>query len=112
MAVAQTSVIDITGGIFTALGLVFAGITIGLQRGKILSAYRLEIAKGRVNLDLAVNEKLKSYVHQIKQRIDTNFAAFDTMLEEESIKLDELAEKQKKVHHTLIDLKESLSSRL
>lgn len=112
MAVAQTSVIDITGGVFTALGLAFAGVTIGLQRGKILSAYRTEIAKGRANLEEAVDEKLKTYVHHIKQRIDSNFAAFDNMLEEENTKLASIETEYETVNHKLLLLAEALKSKI
>lgn len=108
MAVAQTSVIDITGGIVTALGLAFAGITIGLQRGKILGTYRGEISKGRQNLEVAVDEKLKAYVRHIKQRIDTNFAGFDHMIEEENIKLSDLENRHQAVSQQLLILQDKL----
>lgn len=112
MAVAQTSVIDITGGVFTALGLAFAGVTIGLQRGKILNAYRAEIAKGRDKLDEAVEEKLKTYVNHIKQRIDSNFAAFDVMLEEELLKLEELNQKHLYINEKLTILSDILKTKI
>lgn len=112
MAVAQTSVIDITGGVFTALGLAFAGVTIGLQRGKILNAYRAEIAKGRENLDEAVEEKLKTYVNHIKQRIESNFAAFDVMLEEELLKLEELNQKYLYINEKLTILSDILKTKI
>lgn len=112
MAVAQTSVIDITGGIFTALGLVFAGVTIGLQRGRILNAYRAEITKGRTKLDEAVEEKLKTYVNHIKHRIDSNFAAFDVMLEEEQLKLNDLKSKHLQIYENLTMLSNTLKSKI
>jgi GTPase SAR1 family protein len=112
MAVANTAVIDITGGVVTTLGLIFAGVTIGLQRGKILNAYRTEIAKGRKNLELAVEEKLKTYVRHIKQRIDSNFAAFDNMLEEEDLKLNDLKNKHLQVTENLTMLSNTLKSRI
>jgi GTPase SAR1 family protein len=112
MAVANTAVIDITGGVVTTLGLIFAGVTIGLQRGKILNAYRAEIAKGRKNLELAVEEKLKTYVRHIKQRIDSNFAAFDNMLEEEDLKLNDLKNKHLQVTENLTMLSNALKSRI
>jgi tRNA U34 5-carboxymethylaminomethyl modifying GTPase MnmE/TrmE len=112
MAVAQTSVIDITGGVFTALGLAFAGVTIGLQRGKIITAYRNEIAKGRTNLEEAVEEKLKTYVNHIKQRIDSNFAAFDVMLEEEALKLNDLKNKHLQINEKLTILSNTLKTKI
>jgi hypothetical protein len=112
MAVANTAVIDITGGIVTTLGLVFAGVTIGLQRGKILNAYRNEITKGREKLDEAVEEKLKTYVRHIKQRIDSNFAAFDSMLEEEKLKLNDLENKHLQITEKLTMLSNSLKSKI
>ena len=62
-------VFDITGGILTTVGLVFAGVTVGLKRKKIIKEYNAEIEKGRIRLEREVTEKLKNYVTHIKNRI-------------------------------------------
>lgn len=80
-------VFDITGGILTTVGFLFAGVSIGMKRKKILEGFQIEIAKGRDRLESEVTEKLKAYIANIKGKIDRNFHNFDDMLkrEEESI---------------------------
>ena len=90
MAVTQTAVFDITGGILTTIGLIFAGVTIGLQRKKIIQSFHNEIQKGRDLLEDEVQNRLSTYVRQIKLRIDNNFTHFDNHLALESQQIDEL----------------------
>jgi small GTP-binding protein len=90
MAVTQTAVFDITGGILTTIGLIFAGVTIGLQRKKIIQSFHSEIQKGRDLLEDEVQNRLSTYVRQIKLRIDNNFTHFDNHLALESQQIDEL----------------------
>jgi ribosome biogenesis GTPase A len=90
MAVTQTAVFDITGGILTTIGLIFAGVTIGLQRKKIIQSFHNEIQKGRDMLENEVQTRLSTYVRQIKLRIDNNFTHFDNHLALESQQIDEL----------------------
>jgi ribosome biogenesis GTPase A len=112
MAVAQTAAIDITGGVITALGLAFAGITIGIQRGKILGTFSQEVKKGREKLEETIDERLKNYVHQIKQRIESNFAAFDAMVETEDLQLRTIEEKHGKIEANLRVLEHNLQSKI
>ena len=81
-------VADVTGGILTAVGIIFAGFSIGRKRRKILESYDTEIANGRVKLEQEVTERLKNYVHHIKNRIDANFSTFDDLVtnEEQEVK--------------------------
>jgi GTPase SAR1 family protein len=108
MAVAQTASIDITGGVITALGLAFAGITIGVQRGKILTAFDQEVSNGRKKLEEAIEERLKAYVYHIKQRIDSNFAPFDAMIESEETQLKHIEERFVQIQTKLGDLRTQL----
>jgi GTPase SAR1 family protein len=82
-AVTKASVLDITGGIVTTLGLLFAGVTVSLKRGQILKQYQKEIGQGRDRLNKEIEEKLQSYIHDIRQQIEDNFVNFDTMIMEE-----------------------------
>lgn len=82
-------VFDVTGGILTAIGLVFAGVSTSSKRRKILSGFQEEITKGRSQMEADVSEQLKKYIKRLKERIDGNFDRFDMMLdkEEEQLKL-------------------------
>jgi len=84
------AVFDITGGILTAIGLGFAGITLGLNKGKILNQFEDEIEKGRSTLQKEITAKLNDYTERIKRRIDDNFFELDRLLELEGKTLNKL----------------------
>ena len=79
-ALTTAPMFDITGGILTTVGVIFAGVSIGLKRRKVLESYQSEIAKGREKLKQEITERLKNYVSHIKNRIDANFTSFDEMV--------------------------------
>lgn len=91
-AVTQGVVFDITGGVLTGLGLLFAGVAGGLKKRQILKEFRDEVEKGRERLDAEVTEHLNRYVAQIRSRIDRNFKRFDDMLEREEAEMSALEE--------------------
>ena len=105
----NTAVFDITGGILTGVGILFAGFSVGAQRKKVINGYTVEIAKGRLQLEEEVNEKLKLYINNIKQKIDLNFSNFDQMLEQEEKQISSLETKQLTIKERLSTLQTSLS---
>jgi primosomal protein N'' len=82
-AVANGMVFDITGGVLTAVGIIFAGVSLGLQKRKIMRNFNDEIQKGRGRLEHEVTKRLKHYVEYIREKIDANFHRFDEMLSNE-----------------------------
>ncbi|MFK7969278.1 MAG: dynamin family protein [Bacteroidia bacterium] len=100
-AVTKASVFDITGGVITAVGLAFAGVTVSLKRGQILKAYQSEIGKGRERLTEEISSKLDTYITDIRQQIEDNFAAFDAMLIEEEKQVEALEVRWKEMHARL-----------
>ena len=88
--VTSGSVLDITGGLLTAVGLAFAGVTVAVNRRKILESYRAEIARARQLMSEEIQEKLSTYIRNIKLRIGHNFAAFDHLLEQEQAQITKL----------------------
>ncbi len=93
-AVTNTALLDITGGIMTALGLIFAGITVGSRKRKILSQFEEEVDKGRQKIEEEVTEKLVDYTKNIKFKIDQNFHDFDMLLEDEQKTIDWIENEQ------------------
>lgn len=85
--VTKITVLDVTGGILTGIGLLFAGITAGLQRRKIVNGYLEEIARGRERMNEALETKLHAYVSTIKSRIRSNFMELDALLENEATQI-------------------------
>lgn len=99
--VTQGMVLDITGGVLTALGFIFAGITVSFKRRRLLKNFREEIESGRNKLEREIEEKLKAYIRLIGSQIDGNFKDFDAMLELENKQLLQLVERQNNITHRL-----------
>lgn len=90
MGVTHTMVFDITGGILTTLGLSLAGIYTAVKKGEVIEEFKTEITVGRQKLKEQVEEKLKTYIKEIKTKIDNNFLEFDTFVNEEHNNLNNL----------------------
>ena len=110
MTVAQGAAFDITGGILTTIGVLFAGVSTTVKRRNILKGYRTEVDKGRKRLQSELTDKLKMYVVHIKDRIDANFKPFDELLEEEEKAINELETKQRAITKELTEIGEELGS--
>ena len=95
--VTQGAVFDITGGVLTAIGLLFAGISSSVRRRKVLTRFREEIDKGHDRLEEEVSSNLKSYIQNLKTKIEENFSRFDTMLEKEKEQLARLEGQHKEI---------------
>lgn len=83
-------VFDVTGGILTAIGVLFAGVTIGLNRGKILKTYEEAVFDGRVQIEDEITDKLNKYTEVIKVKINDNFYKFDKLLADEKSTIENL----------------------
>lgn len=107
-AVTNGMVFDITGGLLTTAGLLFAGVSIGFKRSKILRDFTREIDNGKERFKTEVRQNLLEYVSRIKQRIDDNFGKFDKHLEREGeslqsykTRMDDLDSQMKKIEDSL-----------
>lgn len=92
-AVTQYIVLDITGGILAAIGVLFAGITVSMKRRSILKDIKGEVQAGRLRLEGEIDHKLKAYIQQIVQQINEKFVDFDAMLSFEEERLAVLDQK-------------------
>lgn len=93
-ALANGAVFDITGGVLTAVGVLFAGVTLGLNRNKVLAKFEEEIIKGRIKMKDEVTEKLADYTKRIKYKMEANFFEFDQLLEKEGMIIDRVNKTQ------------------
>ncbi|MFT4761952.1 MAG: GTPase SAR1 family protein [Paraglaciecola sp.] len=107
--VTQGAVFDITGGVLTTIGLLFAGIASTSQKRKVMTGFQEEIAKGRGLMETEVSQKLNRYVTTIKKKIDDNFEKFDAMLELEEKKIGGLEEEVASINVRLGELEEKLN---
>ncbi len=105
-------VFDITGGILTAVGVIFAGVTVGVKKNSIMGNYHTEIEKGRNNLKDEVDGKLKTYVTNIKDKVLNNFKEFDALLENEEIQIRKISVEHHKIDKQLKAMKHSIEQYL
>ena len=111
-AVTPGMVFDITGGVLTTIGLLFAGVSTRTRRRKIIAGFKQEIANGRSRIQSEVSEKLKSYIQHLKIRIAANFNRFDEMLEKESTQIKTLQEEHKSIGERLSEIEGQLNQGL
>ncbi len=104
-AVAQGAVFDITGGVLTAVGVLFAGVTLGLNRSKVINKFEEEIVKGRGKMKDEVTEKLSDYTSRIKHKIEANFFEFDQMLDKEGLTIERVNKVQGEIRAELDGMK-------
>ena len=83
MALSTLPVMDVTGGILTTVGVIFAGFSTRGKRRRIVEGFEHEITTGRLRLREELDDKLKTYITTLRKRIESNFARFDEMLERE-----------------------------
>jgi len=110
MALTNSAVFDITGGVLTTIGVLFAGVSIGLKRRKVLRGFRDEISKGRIQMEDEVSDKLNAYIRHIKDKIDANFDSFDELLDKEKIQIQALNKSHISINERLNGLEMKLSS--
>jgi GTPase SAR1 family protein len=108
MAVGSLPVFDITGGILTTIGVLFAGFSTRGKRRKIVEGFEQEINNGRGRLANELEEKLKSYISTLSNRIEGNFSRFDEMLAREEKNLAILEGNYAEIKKELSEMEQSL----
>lgn len=83
MALSSASVFDISGGVLTTVGVLFAGFSTRGKRRRIVDGFEAEIEVGRSKLSAELEEKLKAYITNLRNRIEGNFGRFDDALQRE-----------------------------
>jgi len=108
-ATSQAAVFDITGGIFTTLGLLYAGGTLFFQKRNILKAFDTEIENGRGKLETEIQSQISAYTHKIKDRLNLNFEPLDKYILREENALNKLNEMIALINDKLTDVKAKLN---
>ncbi len=106
--VTHGAVFDITGGVLSAIGLIFAGATASVKRRKIIGGYETEVSKGRNRIEADVTEKLKSYISHLKNKIEANFWRFDSMLEQEAAAIAGIEKDYAAIASRIVELEKEL----
>ncbi|NUN99723.1 MAG: dynamin family protein [Saprospiraceae bacterium] len=108
-AVTQGAVFDVTGGVLTAIGLIFAGATASIKRRKIIGGYETEVAKGRNRIESDVTDKLRTYISHLKHKIEANFWRFDSLLEQEAVAIAGIEQDYTALAERITQLEKELS---
>lgn len=82
--ITQISVLDITGGIATGLGLLVAGGIAFSKKGKYIAAVKEALTNKRTAFEESLQHNLSSYFQQIKTKINDQFTDFDYHLKSEA----------------------------
>lgn len=101
-------VFDITGGVITTIGLIFAGVSLGIQKRKIMRHFKEEVQKGRDKLQTDVTSRLRHYVSFIREQIESNFSRFDKMLESEKEALHLLQSRHQQITRELQQVRQEI----
>ena len=109
MTVTQGAVFDITGGVLTTIGLLFAGFSTSGKRRKIIREFKEEVNNGRQRLSDEVTSKLKTYIQHLKERIDGNFHKFDDLLEKEEKQIGQLKADHEQIEQQLVEMEKELA---
>lgn len=111
-ALVNGAVFDITGGILTTVGLLFAGVSLGLNKSKIIRKFKEEVEKGRGKMEDEVTSILNEYTVRIKSRIDDNFRSFDQHLKNEEENLLKMKSISSQINTTLIEVNNEIRKNL
>ncbi len=107
-AVTNGMVFDITGGVLTTAGLLFAGVSLGFKRRKIIKEFSQEVQNGKDRFRTEVSQSLKDYISRIKERIDHNFSNFDQHLNKEGKDIEDYLFRLDKLDHKIVDTRRDL----
>jgi len=107
-AIAKGTIFDVTGGILSGLGFLFAGALAFFQKRKFMDSFRKEINKGRNDLDSEVKARLNQYIVNIRQKIERSFSNFDGLLQYEEKQLARLDGFHNKIKDDLSGLETEL----
>lgn len=110
--VTQGAVFDVTGGLLTAVGLIFAGVTTVVKKNKIMANFNQEIRKGKEKLESEINQQLKQYISHLRRRIEDNFNRFDAMLVQEEKQIAEIDRNYEELNNKLDRSKNELDKML
>jgi hypothetical protein len=104
----NTMMFDITGGILTTIGFVFAGVTLTLNKSKLIRQYEKEVGVGRERIEREITEKLNRYTHNIKEKIEDNFFKFDKLLQNEKETVEHLENEYQRISDSITEVKKEV----
>jgi len=108
--ITKASVLDITGGIATGLGLIVAGGIAFTKKGKYITAVKEALAKKRADFEESLNKNLSSYFIEIKTKINDQFTDFDYHLKSEENQIKDYDKMAHDLKNELEDVEKKIYS--
>ncbi|CAA6825479.1 MAG: GTP-binding protein [uncultured Aureispira sp.] len=108
--ITQISILDITGGVATGLGLLVAGGIAFSKKGKYIADVKEALAKKRALFENTLNNNLSSYFNQIKTKINDQFIDFDYHLKSEDNQIKEYNKVDHELKNELQDVERKIFS--
>ena len=106
-------IIDVTGGVLAAVGLLLGGFALVWKRGKIIDQFSDGMKKGKQFFARELRDKLNSDLRGIYTSLDRNFLGLDTILAECEKELqprlqtlDEVRKQIDSIQRRVLELKE------
>ncbi len=107
-AISQAAVLDVTGGIATALGIILAGSIATLNKGKFLRTTREAFNENQEKFENELNTNLKGYISEIENHINDQFGEFDHHLETEAEQIKDYESLMTDIRQELLQLENSV----
>ena len=111
-AVTNGAVLDFTGGIVTTVGLLFAGITSGMNKRRVLKQFDDEMKTGRGKLETNLGAKLNLYIEDIQKNIQQHFSRFDDYLAQEEEQINQARNKSENIEKEIQQLQTEIAKQL
>jgi|ERR1044071_7169781 ribosome biogenesis GTPase A/phage host-nuclease inhibitor protein Gam len=101
--IVKVAILDITGGVLTALGLSVVGIALLWRRGKLISDFDRGLDQGRAQLKAVLSDKLNANLRGIYREVERVFTKFYDHVAERERELTPKLEKLEKVGKELLE---------
>lgn len=90
--ITNAAIFDITGGVITAIGLSFAGISLGINKRNIIRSFESLINEGSHKIEHDLSKDISDYTEKIRKGIEDNFYRFDVHIESEEKAIHKMEE--------------------
>lgn len=90
--ITNAAIFDITGGVITAIGLSFAGISLGINKRNIIKSFESLINVGSHKIEHDLSKDISDYTEKIRKGIEDNFYRFDVHIESEEKSIHKMEE--------------------
>jgi ribosome biogenesis GTPase A len=110
MGLTKVALLDITGGVLTGIGFLFAGGFLLIKRSTIIKKFNKGMEAGKKQFEAELQEKLTSRLKIIYEDIDRSFGDFYNYVRNEEEKLLPLMKKSKDIEGETSRLVNEISS--